>query len=236
MAMYTVDTCLHSYDLHVVDYSTATVVCSGCALVMMENYCHLYEYRRHESGHINSKHLSTSIAYCEESGLPLSLAADVAKMAQNLEKGHIMAKYISRQGLTKPRQNDLLAYCLYNVCKRHKCFRTLDEIEAITGCDRKRLWKLESAFGEHTDPDEYGVLIEKYCYYLQIKKYKDVLRLQKICIHNIRSLQGKPQTIIGACVANYCKNDVYYTDRCIAEIVSSTPKSIKKWKCLVDMM
>ena len=218
----TVRTCAHPRPQRVYDSETATVVCTECALVLNDDVFFTGSNAMTDAQQTQPKpeYFTDAVTYCANINLPITYASAIASSAET------MTAYLHSVKKQRVARTDALACCLYNTCKKNSCFRTLEEIESATGCDRKKLWKLESLFGETTDPAHYGDLVEKYCYFLSIT-FEEMCAIRDMAVCNISHLQNKPQAIIGACIYLYMRH--VKNEKCvraIAEIVSCSPSAI----------
>lgn len=224
---FTIDTCPHPVRCQIVDVPTATLVCTECALVRTENcgYGEVYYESNILTYTKHSEYLSTVHEYCSNMHIPLSFAPHVCEMAHSLEKK------MGQRGMVKPAKCNLLAYCLYNMCQKEDCFRTLSDIEGATGCDLKKLGRMDAIFSHPSEDKHYEQLIDKYCYYLEIAPV-NIPPIRMICIEQLRNSQSKPRSIIAACIYTHILNKYPETGRGlireIAEIVGTTPNTIRK--------
>ena len=220
---FNIRSCPHPIALRVHDIATDTIVCSDCALVLDDSYYFSSsKIKYYDVAELpDMKIVSAALQFCANLNIPSSFAT---RAALNVEE---MKKYLHCVRMQRANTEDLLACALYNVGKKYSCFRTLDEIQASTGCSRKKLWTLECLFGESTDPADYGGLIEKYCYFLSLP-FCSMKMIREIAIQYIGSLERKPQAIIGACILLRCREENRaVTVRDIAEVVSVSPSVIK---------
>ena len=209
------DSCEHVHRVH--DTHTATEICDDCALVldMNTNLCY---YRKSCSDVKQKKKKSDTSALhtmiveaCERINLPVSFVPLIIKHYVNINE-------------TKRRvQMETVACSIYNVCKQEDVMRTLAEVQAVTGCSPKRLWKLERRVGTSNNVNCIA-LIEKYSQYLELT-LKQMLFVLTNTQKKVVLCSSKPCTIIAAYVRICTKLPL----KKITSIIPVSAKSVHKF-------
>ena len=207
-------TCLHAHTIH--DHITATLICEDCALVLQEN-TNLTTHSKIVLPNVKQRNdkLSSRVEdICENFHIPQSYASDITTVSRDVK---LATSHFNGDA-------EVIAYGIYSTCKMNCMYRTLEEVEMMTGCSRKKLWSLEKRFGVSNNPD-YSALLERYCYFLGVT-YSSMKMVQHEAEKYFATTTARPHTIIAACIS-------MYTNIPINEIVTVIPvnkASVYKFK------
>lgn len=201
------------------DYETDTIVCTNCALVMVDGWAEADPEKTSYKTKIEMATKSSFYNYerrwlYQKENVRISKLVDLDNIKDICCTLRISEEYsqeilnhackLSGIGETssKTPPPHILAFSIYVICGKKQWYRTMDEVCAAVDCDRKKLWKLQKQHEVGTkDIEEHLLHVEKYCRMVSSDMpYKDVLEVKKLVERLMKQSESKPGTIIGACI------------------------------------
>jgi transcription initiation factor TFIIIB Brf1 subunit/transcription initiation factor TFIIB len=186
------DTCSHLYPVR--DVHEGTLVCPDCAKVL--DACMLLETRDIPPP-VNPIHIKLQ-NICANGNIPKSVEGYANWFFYLICQEFADVKQLKRE-------DEILAFSLYESLARFNVPRTPEEIHRITGVLPSALWTIESKMKQQTTTHINPVLyVERYATFLELT-YIDIKKIQSIIGNMYGMGDVRPRCLVATVIHLYCK-------------------------------